>query len=306
MPIQAVVRFAGSVAAVVVAVACSGSPSGPSTGGGGSGGGGGNTPQTVTVVAVGDIGMCGRSEVAQTARLVSTIEGELLLAGDLAYPQGSAANFRDCFHPSWGGFRSRWHPVPGNHEYDSPGAQPYFAYFGDAAGTDNSGYYAFTAGEWLILMLNSNVAHVPANRGSAQYEFVRAQLQAQRTPCTLAVWHHPLFTSGPNGGNPSMGDMWSLLEANRAEVIVNGHDHLYERFARQTAGGQPDVVNGIRQFTVGTGGADLYNFVRTAQNSEERHMRYGVLKLTLRPAQVDWEFHTIDGAILDRGLDTCR
>lgn len=297
---------AAVVAFVVVASACSGSPSGPSTGGGGTGGGGGAGPQTVDVIAVGDIGMCGRPEVAQTARLVSTMEGELLLAGDLAYPQGSAANYRDCFHPSWGGFRSRWHPVPGNHEYDSPGAQPYFSYFGEAAGTDSSGYYAFTAGEWLILMLNSNVAHVPANRGSAQYEFVRAQLQAQRTPCTLAVWHHPLFTSGPNGGTPAMSDMWSLLEANRVEVIVNGHDHLYERFGRQTAGAQPDVVNGIRQFTVGTGGAELYNFVRTAQNSEARHMRNGVLKLTLRPALVEWAFHTTDGAILDPGLDTCR
>ena len=307
MSFHAVARFVGTATVAslgVVAAACSGSPSGPT--GRGGGGGGGVTPQTVSVVAVGDIGMCGRAAVAQTASLVGTLEGELLLAGDLAYPQGSTANFRDCFNPSWGGLRPRWHPVPGNHEYDSAGAVPYFSYFGEAAGTDASGYYAFTAGEWLILMLNSNVAQVPAHSGSAQYAFVRAQLQAQRTPCTLAVWHHPLFTSGPNGANTFMRDMWALLESHRVEVIINGHDHLYERFARQTANGLADPVNGIRQFTVGTGGADLYNFVRTAANSEARHMRYGVLKLTLRPAQVDWAFHAIDGSILDPGLDTCR
>lgn len=250
--------------------------------------------------------MCGRPAVAQTARIVAGIEGEVILAGDLAYPQGSAIDYRDCFNPSWGIFRQRWHPVPGNHEYDSAGAIPYFNYFGEAAGTDATGYYAFDAGDWLILMLNSNTAQVPATRGSAQYEFVRAQLQAQRTPCTMAVWHHPLFTSGPNGANPPMRDMWALLEQSRAEVIVNGHDHLYERFGRQTSDGRPDVLNGIRQFTIGTGGADLYNFVRTAANSEERIRRHGVVKFTLRPAQIDWEFHGIDGSIVDRGLDTCR
>ncbi len=100
--------------------------------------------------------------------------------------------------------------------------------------------------------------------------------------------------------------MWALLEANDAEVILNGHDHLYERFARQTASGAPDPVNGIRQFTAGTGGAELYNFVRATANSEERIMKFGVMRFTLRPAQVDWEFLGIDGSVSDRGLDTCR
>jgi 3',5'-cyclic AMP phosphodiesterase CpdA len=261
-----------------------------------------STGLTVSVIGVGDIGMCGRAEVAQTARLVAGLEGDVLLAGDIAYHQGTAINFRDCFNPSWGQFRERWHPVPGNHEYESPGAAPYFAYFGEAAG-DGAGYYSFTAGDWQILMLNSNI---PATRGSNQWEFVRAQLEAQRTPCTMAVWHHPLFTSGPNGPNPNMRDMWALLETGRVEVILNGHDHLYERFARQTSNGTADPVNGIRQFTAGTGGAELYNFVRAAPNSEERIMKFGVIRFTLRPAQVDWEFLAIDGTVADRGLDTCR
>jgi acid phosphatase type 7 len=297
---------AALVIAVVLQSTCSSSPSGPTTGGGTGGGGTGgftSTGLTVNVMGVGDIGVCGRAEVAQTARLVAGLEGELLLAGDIAYFQGTAINFRDCFNPSWGQFRSRWHAVPGNHEYESPGAAPYFAYFGDAAGEGATGYYSFTAGDWTILMLNSNIA---ATRGSPQWEFARAQLEAQRTPCTMAVWHHPLFSSGPNGPNNFMRDMWALLETARVEVVLNGHDHLYERFARQTAAGVADPVNGIRQFTAGTGGAELYNVGRPAANSEERIVKHGVVRFTLRPAQVDWEFLAIDGTVADRGLDTCR
>lgn len=287
--------------------ACSSSPSGPSTrGGGGTDGGGVSTQVTVTMLAAGDIGMCGRPEVAQTARLVAGLDGDILLAGDIAYFQGTAANFRDCFDPFWGQFRSRWHPVPGNHEYESPGAAPYFAYFQDAAGPAGRGYYSFTAGDWLVLMLNSNNAQVPTTQGSPQWEFVRGELERQRTPCTLAVWHHPLFTSGPGGNNTFMRDMWALLETHRVELIVTGHDHLYERFARQRWDGTADPVNGIRQITAGTGGAELYNFVRAAPNSEERIMKSGVVRLTLRPGQVNWEFLGIDGSVNDPGLDTCR
>jgi hypothetical protein len=152
-------------------------------------------------------------------------------------------------------------------------------------------------------MLNSNI---PAGRGSPQWEFARQQLDSQRTPCTMAVWHHPLFTSGPNGSNTFMRDMWALLEASPAEVVLNGHDHLYERFARQMSDGRPEPAKGIRQFTVGTGGADLYGFVRTAQNSEERIMEFGALQFVLEPAQVRWEFHTASGKMVDSGLDTCR
>jgi 3',5'-cyclic AMP phosphodiesterase CpdA len=285
--------------------ACSSSPSQPSTTLTTSAGpiSLGPTGVTVSMLGVGDIGMCGRPQVAETARLVAGLAGDLLLAGDIAYFQGTAANFRDCFDPWWGQFRSRWHPVPGNHEYESAGAAPYFAYFGEDAGPAGLGYYSFRAGDWQILMLNSNV---PATVGSPQWNFVRAELQQQTTPCSMAVWHHPVFTSGPSGPNGEMRDMWALLETGRVEVILSGHDHLYERFARQRWDGTADPVNGIRQFTAGTGGAELYNFVRTAPNSEERIMKSGVVRFTLRPAQVDWAFHAIDGSVSDPGLDTCR
>lgn len=297
--------LAAIVAALALGPACSSSPSSP-TPGSTTGNRSGNPPTTgltAVMLGVGDIGMCNRPAVAQTARLVAGLEGGLLLAGDIAYYQGTAANFRDCFNPEWGQFRGRWHAVPGNHEYESAGAGPYFDYFGDAAGPDRSGYYSFMAGDWLILMLNSNIA---AGRGSAQWQFVRQQLEAQRTPCTMAVWHHPLFTSGPNGNNAFMRDMWSLLEAARAEIVLNGHDHLYERFARQLADGTADPANGIRQFTAGTGGADLSNVVRIAANSETRKVQHGVVRFILKPAQVEWAFLGVDGSVSDTGLDTCR
>jgi acid phosphatase type 7 len=292
----AIVFFAGMAACSSPST----SPSGPSTPIVALGG---PTGATVTMLAVGDIGMCGSPGVAQTARLVAGLEGDLLLAGDIAYFQGTAANFRDCFNPSWGQFRSRWHPVPGNHEHESPGAAPYFAYFQEAAGPPGRGYYSFMAADWLILMLDSNIA---ATRGSPQWEFARAALEGQRTPCTMAVWHHPRFSSGPNGSHTFMTDMWELLETHRAEIIFSGHDHLYERFARMRSDGTADPVAGIRQFTAGTGGAELYNFVRARQNSEERITKFGVVRFTLRPAQVDWEFLGIDGSVSDPGLDTCR
>jgi hypothetical protein len=303
------VRLSTIVVALVLGVSCSSPPTGPTAGVGAPQGTQGNIISgpagvTVKVIGAGDIGMCDSPGKAETAKLVAGLEGLVILAGDLAYMHGSATDFRNCFDPEWGRFRSRWRPVPGNHEYETPNASGYFGYFGEAADLDRSGgYYSFMTGDWLVLMLNSNI---PAGRGSAQWEFARRQLDLQRTPCTLAVWHHPLFSSGPNGPNGQMQDMWSLFEAAPVEVVLNAHDHVYERFARQMADGRADAARGIRQFTVGTGGGTLYGFARTATNSEVRLATFGVIQLTLEPALFHWEFHTTDGTIADSGLDTCR
>jgi hypothetical protein len=258
--------------------------------------------QTVEVVAVGDVGWCGSRGTADTAQLVDSLSGWLLLAGDIAYPNGSADDFQRCFDPHWGRFRSRWQATPGNHEHLTPNASAYFDYFGPAAGEDRSGYYARALGDWLVLMLDSNI---PAQRSSPQWEFVRREVQLQRRPCTLAVWHHPLFSSGPNGPNPFMHDMFALLEMGGADVVIAAHDHLYERFARQTAEGRPSD-RGIRQFIVGTGGADLYRFTATAPNSEARIAQFGVLHLSLQPAAYRWEFVLTTGGLADSGTEGCH
>ncbi|MCA1583950.1 MAG: metallophosphoesterase, partial [Acidobacteria bacterium] len=165
------------------------------------------------------VGSLREAGAALTAALVDNIPGTVFLAGDLAYPHGSEDNFSRCFEPTWGRFRSRWRPSPGNHEYETPGAEAYFRYFGEAAGPGRLGYYSFRAGNWLVLMLNSNVSMA---RSSPQYLFIDETLANEHRPCTLAVWHHPLFSSGPNGENPFVREVWRELYQERVDVIVNG------------------------------------------------------------------------------------
>ena len=255
--------------------------------------------QTATVVAVGDIGQCGSPAVAQTARLVDAIPGDLLLAGDLAYFSGTMSQFVQCFDPDWGMHRHRWRPVPGNHEYETPNAAGYFQYFGQIAG---SGYYTFRAGPWLVLMVDSNVA---SGRGSAQYLYMQGELTANPTRCAMAVWHHPLFSSGPNGNNPAMRDLYALLHQSGVDVVVAAHDHLYERFGKQDPEGRSDA-GGIRQFIAGTGGARLYDFVRSSPNSQFRLSAHGVLRLTLNREDYAWAFIETDGRTADSGIDSCH
>jgi acid phosphatase type 7 len=255
------------------------------------------TGQTAIVAAVGDIGECGSVGVQRTARLIERIDGQLLLAGDLAYMEGSMQDFLRCFDPHYGQFRRRWRPAAGNHEYGTPGAAGYFQYFGESRS-----YYAFRTGDWHVLMLNSNE---PTSIGSPQFEFVRNELVTTRALCTMAVWHHPLFTSGPNGPNVFMRDMWGLLYQHNADVVVAGHDHLYERFGKQDVDGRSDA-RGLRQFIAGTGGARLYDFMRVSANSQARVKAHGVLRLTLNPSSYEWAFLDAAGGTGDSGSDSCH
>lgn len=257
---------------------------------------------TAQVIAVGDIGMCSeRATVARTAALVDRFPGPLLLAGDLAYMHGSIQNFQECFDPSWGRFRDRWRPVPGNHEYETAFAAGFRQYFGDSGGTNGRTFYSFRAGDWLVLMLDSSA---PGRIASEQYEFVRTMLSSSPL-CTLAVWHHPLFSSGPNGPNTFMRDLWTLLYDGNADVVVAAHDHLYERFGKQDVDGRSDA-RGLRQFIAGTGGAHLYEFQRQEPNSQSRHRAHGVLRLTLMPSSYQWAFVDVAGLTLDSGADGCH
>ena len=261
------------------------------------------TGQSATVLAVADIGMCSeRAAVERTAALVDRMDGQVLLAGDLAYMRGTFQEFRDCFEPAWGKFRNRWRPVPGNHEYETVRAIGYLQYFGEAAGPGGRTFYSFRAGDWLVLMLDSNDS---VAAGSEQYEFVRSELLSNGNHCTMAVWHHPLFTSGPNGPNIFMRDMWALLYRHNADVVVAGHDHLYERFGKQDVDGRSDA-RGLRQFIAGTGGAILYNFQRQEANSQARHRAHGVLRMRLATHGYSWEFIDVNGITLDAGSDGCH
>ena len=280
-------------------------PSQPSSpGGGGSGGAGGPsiTPPEV-LVGAGDIAVCGEPGAERTARLLDAIPGTVMALGDLAYHDGSDQNFRDCYGPTWGRHRGRTWPVPGNHEYHSANATPYFNYFEGRAGSPGRGYYSYRLGAWLVLAIDSVV---PVNAGSAQYEWVRSEL-ASSPKCTVAYMHHPLFAPGPNGDTPRMRPLWDLFYQAGVDVVVAGHDHLYERQGRQDPAGRFDPVRGIRAFVVGTGGGPLYQIVRPSPNSEARHSGWGVLKLSLAAEGYGWEFVPVAGdSFTDVGTDACH
>jgi 3',5'-cyclic AMP phosphodiesterase CpdA len=256
------------------------------------------------LVGAGDVAVCGSKGAEATAKLLDVISGTVFVAGDAAYGSGTARQFRDCYGPTWGRHKARTRPSPGNHEYNTKDAVPYFEYFGANAGEVGKGYYSYDLGVWHIIALNSNI---PAGRGSEQMKWLRADLAANEASCTLAYWHHPLFSSGEHGNEYVMLEAWRVLYEYKADVVLNGHDHSYERFAPQTPQGKADPGRGIREFVVGTGGAHLRGFERIRPNSEVRNSdTWGVLKLTLHPAGYDWEFVPVAGkSFRDSGSAAC-
>lgn len=265
-------------------------------------------PPPVTVVAAGDIADCGSDgtqfpEAARTAALVQPSDALVLTLGDNTYPIGAPTEFADCFHPTWGRFRERIRPSPGNHDYITADAAGYFGYFAAAAGPAARGYYSFDVGAWHVISLNSNVEAAP---GSPQFAWLQADLAASKALCTLAYWHHPVFSSGPHGNDPHMADIYRLLHGAGVEIVLAGHDHVYERFAPQDADGRPDPVRGVRSFNVGTGGARLYSWRTLQSNSEFRdNSSHGVLRLTLEAERYRWAFIPVVGTARDEGSAAC-
>lgn len=262
-------------------------------------------------VGAGDITNCNRSEDEATAKLLDNISGTVFTLGDNAYPDGTATQFKDCYGPTWGRHKNRTRPSPGNHDYHVNGAAGYYGYFGSAASPlDNNctsnckGYYSYNLGAWHIIALNSEISH---SAGSAQEQWLRADLAANQSVCTLAYWHKERFSSGKHGNIASVGTFWQALYDDGADVVLSGHDHLYERFAPQNPNGQADPTRGIRQFVVGTGGAGLYPFTSIQPNSQVRNnTTYGVLKLTLHATSYDWQFVPIAGqTFTDSGTGNC-
>ncbi|MES2019621.1 MAG: metallophosphoesterase [Pseudomonadota bacterium] len=270
-----------------------------------------------TVYAAGDIAACrghpaAWSRAAVTAELVeAALAGDpraaVLAPGDLAYRVGSAREFADCYHPTWGRFKARTWPAPGNHEYATPGASGYYAYFGAVAA---HGFYSVRLGAWRVFSLDSNLTGAAFD---AQLAWLAQQLAASGERCTLAFWHHPLYSSGGHGSIATMRAAWELLHRAGAEIVLSGHDHDYERFAPQDANGQLDPARGMRQFVVGTGGAYATPFLLPLKHSEMRdNSRTGVLKLVLHDASYEWEFLEASydgfpfGQHADRGAGQCH
>lgn len=266
---------------------------------------------SVVLVGAGDIASCDSRGDEATARLLdSLVRGPLpvvvFTAGDNAYSDGELEEFEECYGPTWGRHRARTRPAPGNHDYETDDAAGYFGYFGDAAGRPSRGYYSYDVGDWHIIVLNSNVA---MEAGSDQERWLREDLAGSDKRCTAAIWHHPRFSSGTeHGSDPESGPLWEALYEAGAEIVINGHEHNYERFAPQTPAGEPDEGRGLRQFVVGTGGKDLYSFGTRLPASQVRNATdIGVLKLTLHPDSYTWEFiPAAGGSFTDRGSGRCH
>ena len=224
-------------------------------------------PVAGILIGTGDISTCKNTNDDATGRLIDQHDGVVFTTGDNVYEDGTPQEFQNCYAPTWGRHLGRTRPAPGNHEYNTPGATGYYAYFGANAGPAGLGYYSYEVAGWHIISLNSNVA---ARAGSAQYEWLRADLASTSATCAAAYWHHPLFSSGDHGNYSVMRAIWRLLYDHGVELVLSGHDHDYERFGPQTADGQSDPVRGIRQFVVGTGGKSLEVFKLIQPNSEVR------------------------------------
>ena len=254
-------------------------------------------------VGAGDIANCDLLLGAHaTATLLDGIEGTVFTLGDHAYAKGTAWSSA-LLRANLGAPQGSDSPDAGNHDYMTFRGRPYFEYFGAAAGSDGRGYYSFELGDWHIISLNSSLPQsLPA-----QMKWLREDLAAHTADCVLAYWHAPVFSSGPHAPDPRMHDIWSILYKAGADVVLNGHDHIYERFAPQDDKGKPDAEHGIRQFIAGTGGGGVYKLGKIARNSEvHSNSAYGVLKLTLSPGRYAWEFVPIPGAgFRDEGTAPC-
>jgi len=264
------------------------------------------------LVGAADVASCDDLAGAEaTAKLLDQIPGTVFVAGDLAYPDGSDADFANCYGPTWGRHKARTRPAPGNHEYHQDGASGYARYFGEAAGFATKAYYSYDLANWHIVALNSECDAVGGcDELSPQGKWLKQDLTEHHANCTLAYWHIPLFSSGAAHGNdPETKPLWTILYARGAEIVINGHDHDYERFAPQSPDGVSDPKHGIREFVVGTGGKNSHRiFAATKPNSEVRQAEaFGVLKLTLHKSSYDWEFISEAGKTFsDSGTERCH
>lgn len=265
--------------------------------------------EPVTMTGAGDIASCDRDEDEATGALLEDVPGWVFTAGDNAYEHGTTTEFEECYDASWGAYRDRTFPALGNHDVEIARAAGYFAYFGGRAGDRRAGWYALDLGSWRLIVLNSNCGEAGGcDAASDQGRWLAAELAAHPTACTLAIWHHPRWSTGHHGPTSSVAPFWDALHAAGAELIVNGHDHDYERFVLLDASGTPDEARGIRQIVAGTGGAALRPFEEQDPHSEVRDAStYGVLRLDLRPGSYDWEFIPAEGgSFTDTGSGSCH
>jgi Calcineurin-like phosphoesterase len=244
-----------------------------------------------------------------TAKVLKAIRPDAVLTlGDHQYPSGSLPDFKASYADTWGAYRDITFPVPGNHEYETPDARGYFAYFGNRAGEPDKGYYSYDLGAWHLIALNSECHQIGGCGDSdPQARWLRQDLEAHQRQCALAYWHRPRFSSGPHGNHRDLDALWRILAAARADVVLAGHDHDYERFTPMNADGKADP-KGVTQFVAGTGGRSHYQFRTPKPTSKIRITgRHGVLRLQLTEQGYAWQFTAAPTSqVLDSGNGQCH
>lgn len=263
------------------------------------------------LAGAGDISECGTNNNDEaTAQLLDVIPGTVFTAGDNVMPNGTTSEFANCYDPTWGRHKGRTKPAAGNHDYNTSGAAGYFAYFGAAAGEPGKGYYSYAIGAWHIVVLNSNIS---TTAGSAQDTWLKADLAAHPNQCTLAYYHHPLYSSASGSGSggatlSAVRPFVNALYAAHADLVMNGHRHIYERIAPMKPDGTADPALGLREFIVGTGGDGGGSPTNVFPLSEVRNGdTRGVLKLYLYDDSYAWKFVPIAGkTFTDSGSAACH
>ncbi len=283
--------------------------------------------ESVKIVAVGDIS-CGpedpkrnatdpaRCQDVRVAELIKSLNPDkILLLGDIQYSTGTIEAFNNTFNSNWGQLKPKFVPTPGNHEYGTKNAQGYFSYMNNGgtsgiAGESNLGYYSTEISGWSMYSLNSNCPETnDCSLGSKQIQWLNTQLSTDNNICQLALWHHPQFSSGKHSIEPSqinrLPEAWKALQNKKADIVLNGHDHTYERFDKQLLDGQKSE-EGIQEFVVGSGGYSHYERVANRTNSAFfNNTDFGVLELELYKGSYSWKFIDINGQVLDRGDQRC-
>lgn len=293
-------------------------------------GGGGNLTTATTIntnattpwelITAGDIAECNplrsasdsyaykTGQLVQRLLAVAGANSNVLTLGDNAYFLGQKIGYTACYEKTWGEFLDKTFTIPGNHDYENGGEGNYFNYFGPKAspgpsfGPERTGYYRLDQNGWTVFALNSNV---DATAASAQGQWLKKEL-ATAKPCIAAAWHHAMFSSAAGGDKTNMIDLYAMLDAAKADVVLQSHEHQYERFAPMTSTGASVEGSGIRSFVIGTGGANVYGFAGTRAGSEKQIETYGVMHLSLEAGKASWRFVDIYDGVLDQGAFECK
>lgn len=256
------------------------------------------------LIGAGDIAVSGGKQ-AETAALIELFpDATVFTTGDNAYPDGAITEFTEHYEPTWGAFRDRTRPSIGNHDAHTEEAAAYFEYFGSRAGNPGEGWYSYNLGGWHVIVLNSDCGVRGLASCEQQLTWLEKDLVENGQPCMLAYWHKPVFNAGKHPDFDSFQGEWATLDAADVDLVINGHDHNYQRFAPQNAEGV-ESAEGIREFIVGSGGAGIYTQTKTPPNLEVFYEGHGALKLDLFDSYYRWAFLGTSGSIEDSGTASC-